>query len=92
MGDHYEYGLRTICSICYSCDTRWDLQGNLIHHGVVTHLPLVHNFTLTQDDAKYNPAIKRGRRPGQGRPFGAKDKRPRKKNRRGVPSGAPAKD
>ena len=79
MDDYYEHGLRTICSICYSCDTRWDLQGNLIHRGVVTHLPLVHNFTLTQDDAKYNPAIKRGRRPGQGRPFGAKDKRPRKK-------------
>lgn len=62
MGDYYENGVRRVCSLCYSCDTRWDLQGALIHHGSVVRLPLVHNLTLTEDDAGYIPAVKCGRK------------------------------
>ncbi len=59
MGDHYENGVRCICSVCYSCDSRWDLQGNLIHQGSVVRLPLVHKLILTEDDVKYNFTAKR---------------------------------
>jgi len=79
LGDHYERGIRHICSVCYSCDCLWDLRGNLIRRGKIVRLPLVHNLTLVEDDAEYNPALKPRRRPGQGRPFGARDSRPRKK-------------
>ena len=58
MGDFYEHGIRRICSVCFSCDTRWDLQGNCIHHGAVVRLPFVQNLILPEDDADYNPATK----------------------------------
>jgi hypothetical protein len=58
MVDHYENGIRRICSVCFSCDTRWDLQGNCIHYGAVVRLPFVQNLILPEDEAGYNPAIK----------------------------------
>jgi len=83
MGDHFVNGIRIICSVCQSCDTRWDLHGNCIQDGDVVHLPLVNNLTLTEDDAKYNPAIRRGRRPGSGRHSGPRDKKTRNLKRKG---------
>ena len=80
MGDHYEHGVRIICSLCYSCDTRWDLRGNCIHYGQIVRLPLVHNLKLAEaeDDAAPDPAFNYGRHAG-GRPPGSKNKHPRKR-------------
>jgi hypothetical protein len=33
--------MRKIQSVCYSCDSHWDLQGNLIAKGTVTALPYI---------------------------------------------------
>ena len=70
MGDHFEQGVRTICSVCYSCDTRWDLEGNCIQDGAVVHLPLVNNLTLPEADAECNFAVKPVRK-RRGVPLGA---------------------
>ena len=34
-------GQRRIFSICYSCESRWDLKGNPIHRGAIVRLPYV---------------------------------------------------
>jgi len=34
-------GLRLLCSVCHSCDSLWDLQGNPVKRGQVVVLPLV---------------------------------------------------
>ena len=63
-------GRRQLSSVCYSCDTRWDLEGNCIQDGAVVHLPLVNNLTLPEADVECNFAVKPVRK-RRGVPLGA---------------------
>lgn len=79
--DHFPINsIPSLGSICYTCESKWDLRGNPVHHGKVIVLKLVDPVRLPC--ANFEGCT--GRRPGRkaGRPPGSFDKQPRK--RKGV--------
>ncbi len=68
-------GRRRIFSICQSCDSRWDLQGNPIHMGMVVRLPTVDNLRLPCNN--FAGCTSRRPRSHGGRPPGSRDRYPR---------------
>ena len=69
-------GCRRVFSVCLSCGSRWDLQGNPISRGQVIRMANVDPMHLPCNHFEGCHS----RRPGShaGRPAGVRDSRPRK--------------
>jgi len=70
-------GRRSLGSLCQSCDSRWDLQGNPVHKGQITRLPNVDNLHLPCNN--FEGCSSRRPRSHGGRPAGSRDSQPRKR-------------
>jgi hypothetical protein len=63
-------------SICYTCDSRWDLRGNPVYSGKVVIMKLVDPVHLPFANLEVCTASRPASRAG--RPPGSFDKKPRK--------------
>jgi hypothetical protein len=77
MDHFYINSIWSLGSVCFTCNSKWDLKGNPVHRGQVVVLKFVDPVRLPC--ANFEGCTHR--RPGSraGRPPGSFDKKPRKR-------------